>query len=61
MTTIIDWATYGYTKVGPKHLADPKRFEHFPSLDRHCNDTGQLHRLAQTNHRMASRLFNIPM
>lgn len=67
MTTIIDWAPYGYTKsemnwrVGPKHLAAPKRFEHFPSRNRHCNDTGQFHRLAQTNNRMVSRLFNVPM
>jgi len=69
MTTIIDWAPYGYTeyemsrRIRPKHLADPKRFEYFPRRDRHCNDTGQFHRLVQSNNRMAYRLFDttIPM
>jgi hypothetical protein len=63
--TTINWAPYGYAeyemswRVRPKHLADPKRFDYFPRRDRHCNDTGQFHRLVQANNRMASRLFNV--
>jgi len=63
--TTINWAPYGYAeyemswRIRPMHLADPKRFEYFPRRDRHCNDTGQFHRLSQTNHRMVSRHFDV--
>lgn len=63
--TTLHWAAYGYAeyemswRIRPKHLADPKRFEHFPRRDRHCNDSSQFHRLVQANNRMASRLFDV--
>lgn len=61
-TTPLQWTPYGYAeyemswRIRPKHLADPKRFEHFPRRDRHCNDTGQFFRLTEINNRMAARL-----
>ena len=61
--TTIHWAPYGYAeyeiswRVRPKLLADPKRFEHFPRRDRHCNDSSQFHRLVRANNRIASRLL----
>ena len=61
MTTIIDWAPYGYTKSEMNWRVGPKRFEQFPSRNRHSNDSSQFHRLAQTNNRMASRLFKLPI
>ncbi|MDP1904807.1 MAG: hypothetical protein Q8M09_11265 [Pseudomonadota bacterium] len=63
--TTINCAPYGYAeyemswRIRPKHLADPKRFEYFPRRDRHCNDTGQFHRLVQANNRMTSKLLNV--
>lgn len=66
MSKTIHWAPYGYAeyemswRIRPKHLSDPKRFEHFPRRNRHCNDSSQFHRLAQINNRMASRIYNAP-
>lgn len=67
--SIITWTPYGHveyemsSRIRPKHLEDPKRFEHFPRRERHCNDIGQFHRLVESNNRIISRLniVTIPM
>ncbi len=63
MTNIIKWTPYGAAeyemswRIRPKHLSDPKRFEHFPRRDRHCNDTSQFMRLSRQNNRIAGKLL----
>lgn len=59
---VIHWQRYGNaeylmsTRVRPKLLADPNRFQTFPVRTRHCNYSDAFLRLTGINERTIDRL-----